>query len=107
VAQRTEIVFTDDLNGGPAEGTVTFGFYGTSYEIDLSKKNTDKLAKALQLYITAGRCVAPARAPRRAATPAARHDQSAVREWARSQGLKVSDRGRIPADITARYQAAH
>jgi hypothetical protein len=107
VAQRTEIVFTDDLNGGPADGTVRFGFDGTSYEIDLSRKNTDKLARALQPYITAGRRVTAARAPRRATTPAARHDQSAVREWARAQGLKVSDRGRIPADITARYDAAH
>jgi hypothetical protein len=107
VAQRTEIVFTDDLNGGPAEGTVTFEFDGASYEIDLSKKNADKLAKALQPYITAGRRVTGGtRAHRRGATRPARQDQSAVREWARSHGLKVSDRGRIPADITARYQAA-
>ena len=34
-------------------------------------------------------------------------DLSDVRYWARDQGIKVSDRGRIPADVLARYRAAH
>ncbi|MGI5484941.1 Lsr2 family DNA-binding protein [Streptomyces lavendofoliae] len=29
-----------------------------------------------------------------------------VREWAKSQGIEVSSRGRIPADLMQRYQAA-
>ena len=32
-------------------------------------------------------------------------DNREIREWAREQGLKVSDRGRIPADVIARHQA--
>lgn len=40
-------------------------------------------------------------APPRDATPAE------IREWARSVGLEVSDRGRIPADVHQRYEAAH
>ena len=31
----------------------------------------------------------------------------AVRAWANENGLTVSDRGRIPADIIAAYEAAH
>jgi hypothetical protein len=30
-----------------------------------------------------------------------------VRAWAREQGLAVNERGRIPADIQAKYDAAH
>jgi Lsr2 len=30
-----------------------------------------------------------------------------VREWARARGLKVSERGRIPADVAAEYEKSH
>ena len=30
-----------------------------------------------------------------------------IREWARSNGYKVSDRGRISAEVVAAYEAAH
>jgi hypothetical protein len=32
---------------------------------------------------------------------------AAVRAWAREQGMVVSDRGRVPADVVRRYEAAH
>jgi len=108
VAQRTQVIFTDDIDGSEAEGTVTFALNGVQYEIDLGQKNSDKLAKALAPYVEAGRKVstrAPARSPRGASAPK-RHDQSAVREWARGQGMEVSSRGRIPADVLAKYEAA-
>jgi len=31
----------------------------------------------------------------------------AVREWARSVGYEIGERGRIPADVTAAYEQAH
>lgn len=34
-------------------------------------------------------------------------DTSAVRAWARSNGYDVADRGRLPADVTDAYAAAH
>jgi hypothetical protein len=109
VAQRTQVIFTDDIDGSEAEGTVTFALNGVQYEIDLSKMNSDKLAKAFAPYVEAGRKVSTrtsAPSPRAASTPK-RHDQSAVRDWARGQGMQVSSRGRIPADIAAKYEAAH
>ena len=106
VAQRTEIVLTDDMDGGPADETVTFGLGSVVYEVDLSKKNADRLSKAIAPYIEAGRKVSTGR-PRRGTAAPVRHDQSAVREWARAQGIKVSDRGRIPADVVNRYNASH
>ena len=30
-----------------------------------------------------------------------------IRDWARSNGYKVPDRGRIPADVREAFEAAH
>ncbi len=106
MAQRTQILYVDDIDGGQAEGTVRFGLDGTDYEIDLSKKHADQFAKDIGPYIAAARKLPSARRAARGPR-AGRHDQSDVRAWARSQGLKVSDRGRIPAEVLARYQSAH
>ena len=34
-------------------------------------------------------------------------DTQAIREWARSQGENVAERGRISQDLVIRFQAAH
>lgn len=106
MAQRTQILYLDDIDGSQADGTVRFGLDGTAYEIDLNKKHADQLAKVIRPYVEAARRVPSSR---RAASSgrASRHDQSDVRAWARAQGIKVSDRGRIPTDLMAQYQAAH
>jgi Lsr2 len=103
--------FTDDIDGGKAEGTVSFSFDGTAYEIDLSKKNRSALDKALKPYLDAARRVKGPRGRRGRATPARsngssarRSDLSSIRAWARTQGLTVADRGRIPADVIAAYE---
>ena len=106
MAQRTQVLFVDDIDGSEATGTVRFGIGGSEYEIDLSQAHKDELAAAVGPYIAAARKVTGARRAGRAARPA-RHDQSEVRAWAREQGLKVSDRGRIPADVLAKYESAH
>ena len=106
MAQRTQVLYVDDIDGSEADGTVRFGLSGVDYEIDLSKRHADQLKKAVGPFIAAARKVPSSRRPVRSARPA-RHDQSDVRAWARAQGLKVSDRGRIPADVLAKYEAAH
>ena len=105
MAQRTQVRYVDDIDGSEADGTVRFGLGGADYEIDLSKQHADQLAAAIGPYVQAARKVS-SRRPVRGARPA-RHDQSAVRAWAREQGLPVSDRGRIPADVLAQYESAH
>ena len=55
MASRTIIELTDDIDGTTAEHTVTFTFQGSTYEIDLSKKNLDKLVKTMEPYTTNGR----------------------------------------------------
>ena len=106
MAQRTQVLYVDDIDGSGAEGTVRFGFGGTDYEIDLNKKHADQFAEAIGPFIAAARKVPGSRRVVRG-TRAPRADHSGVRAWAREQGIKVSDRGRIPADVLAKYEAAH
>ena len=106
MAQRTQVLYVDDIDGSDAEGTVRFGFDGTDYEIDLNKKHADQLAQAIGPFIAAARKVSSSRRPARAARTG-RQNLSDVRAWARDQGIKISERGRIPADVLAKYNAAH
>src|SRR3954466_14011530 len=57
MAQRVQVVLEDDLDGGKADETVLFGLDGTTYEIDLSKKNAAKLRDALGGYVGSARRV--------------------------------------------------
>lgn len=57
---------TDDLDGSDDAETISFGFGGVVYEIDLGQKNRAKLEKALAPFIEAGRRV-PRGGRRRAA----------------------------------------
>jgi hypothetical protein len=47
MAQKVTVTLEDDLDGGPAEETVRFGFGGAEYEIDLSSKNAAGFRKRL------------------------------------------------------------
>src|SRR6186997_2045899 len=109
MAQKTLVVLEDDLDGGEAETTVRFSLEGVNYEIDLSAKNASKMRDDFAKYTGAGRRVGGRAGRGRAAGSrgAGRNRSAQVREWARSEGLKVSDRGRIPADIVSKYDAAH
>jgi hypothetical protein len=103
-----QVIVTDDLDGSQADETVKFGIDGKDFEIDLSNANAKKLRKAFETYVAAARKASTrtsARSPRGGGPK--RHDQGAVREWARGQGMKVSDRGRIPADVLRQYEEAH
>ena len=104
MAQRTQILYVDDIDGSEAEGTVRFGLDGADYEIDLNKQHSDQFAKAIRPYIDAARRVPSSRRAGRGSRMS-RHNQSDVRAWARAEGLKISDRGRIPADVLAKYEA--
>lgn len=107
MAKRTQILLVDDLDGGDAEETVSFSVDGVSYEIDLSTKNAASLRDTFGRYVGAARRVGGRTRSRSATGSSRRDDRSArIREWARSEGHKVSDRGRIPADLAAKYDAA-
>ncbi len=109
MAQKVQVQLIDDLDGTDADGTVRFGLDGTEYEIDLSAGHAQELRGALARYVGAARRAGgggrrPARAGRR--TPASALDPTEVREWAKAQGIEVKDRGRVPAELVARFKAA-
>ena len=108
MAQQIQTLFIDDLDGSPAEGTVRFGLDGTEYEIDLNAGHAEALRAALGRYVDAARRGSgsrrPARNSRKAAT--AGLDSTEVRDWAKSQGIEVKDRGRIPAELVVKFRAA-
>jgi hypothetical protein len=107
MAQKIQTFFIDDLDGSEAEGTVLFGLDGTQYEIDLSTEHAKELRTALGRYIEAGRKVTVRRAaPNGRKAPANGVSNTEVRAWAKAQGLEVKERGRVPADLIAQYQAA-
>jgi hypothetical protein len=108
MAQKVNIVLVDDLDGSEATETVSFGLDGTSYEIDLNDKNAAKLRDALSGYVGHGRKVGSApRRGRRAAAATGGPSAREIRDWARSNGHDVPDRGRVSAEVREAFAAAH
>ena len=117
MARKTRIVLEDDLTGDVLEEgrgeTLRFGLDGQSYEIDLSGDNARELREALKKYTQVGRKVSDSGRGRGggrrvgAERRTSRQDTTAaIREWAQAQGHQVSERGRIPNEIVAAYEAA-
>jgi hypothetical protein len=108
MAQKIQTSYIDDLDGSEAEGTVLFSLDGTQYEIDLSTSHAKELRTALAPYIDAGRKAAGTarRGGSGRRSPANGISNTEVRAWAKTHGLEVKERGRIPADVITQYRAA-
>ena len=111
VAKQRTVILVDDLDGGEATEQVRFAVDGRSYEIDLSAENSAKLREALAPYISAARRRSGRRSSYVSAAPVRptsdrEHNQS-IREWAATQGMKISERGRIPSNVLEAYRASH
>ena len=110
MAQQTTVILTDDIDGGKAVETVSFGLDGKQYMIDLGAKNAKNLRKAVAAYIEAGRKVTTnggIRNTTKKPTQSASIDLAAVRAWAHENGIPVAARGRIAASVTEQYLAAN
>jgi hypothetical protein len=124
MAQKVSVVLVDDLDESVATETVAFSLDGQSYEIDLNEKNAAELRDAMAKYVAAAR--RPGRSgsgsasgsggrrsgrgssgSRPAAAGSDRERVQAIREWARSNGHTVSERGRLSSNVIAAYDAAH
>ncbi len=108
MAQKVQVILVDDIDGGAAVETVGFSLDGVSYEIDLSVKNAAKFRDAFAAYVGAARKVG-GRSGRRGGTArraGATNRTAEIRAWAKSNKVKVSERGRISADVVAKFEAA-
>jgi len=115
MAQKVQVLLVDDVDGTEANETVAFSLDGTTYEIDLTDKHAAQLRDAFAPWLGSARRVGAHRASGRvsgssrprAAGSADRERVQAIREWARSHGHTVSERGRLSADVLAAFEAAH
>ncbi|MFI9205809.1 Lsr2 family protein [Streptomyces sp. NPDC053048] len=104
MAQRVVVTLSDDIDGGEAAETVIFGIDGKSYEIDLNTANAKKLRGVLAPYVEAGR--KQSRSGKAYRRTAVAPDPAAVRAWARSHGMEVPPRGRIPKKVYEAFNEA-
>ena len=117
MARRELIQYIDDLDGSTLNESdhrvVRFSFDGKNYVMDLSMTNAEKLEEVLSPYIAkASIDYQNTSLTRRRSTnnPNAAHSRERnrkVRQWARSQGIDVADRGALPKAIIEQYNAAH
>jgi hypothetical protein len=105
MAQRVQIILEDDYDGGTADETVSFGLDGAEYEIDLSNRNAAGLRDALAPWLAHARKTGGRR--KRAAKASGSSSTSDIRAWAQAQGLDVSSRGRVSAEVREAYEKAH
>jgi hypothetical protein len=109
MAKRVQVIHTDDIDGSEAAETIAFALDGINYSIDVSSENAKKLRDAFAPYIAAGerdRNSAARRAgsSRRKSAGTAATD---IRAWAAAQGMQVSSRGRVSAEVREAYERAH
>ncbi|MBM7507744.1 Lsr2 family protein [Nocardioides sp. 31GB23] len=113
MAQKVQIILEDDLDGTEASETVSFALDGTSYEIDLTAENAAEMRDAFARYVGHARKVSSSRrgSGRRASTGGAGSSGGPstkdIRDWAREQGMEVSERGRVSSEVREAYDAAH
>jgi hypothetical protein len=136
MAQRVHTVLISDLSGDEVEDgleSVSFGYRGVDYVIDLTAKEAAGFDKAIAMYVEHAR-----KAPRRTSVSGAKssgsygssrspgspgssgssgasrtsdHAHAArignVKKWAADQGLDYPQRGRLPKSLLDAYDAAH
>lgn len=111
MAQKVQIILEDDLDGSPADETIQFGLDGKNYEIDLNKSHAKKLREALGTFVGSARSAGRVTKGGKSAGGQKRIElgpsASEIRDWARSNGHEVPDRGRIPGEVRAAFDAAH
>lgn len=104
MAQRVVVTLSDDIDGGEASETVTFGLDGKTYEVDLNADNAKKLRAELAPFVEAGR--KRAKSGKTFHRTAVAPDPRAVRAWAESNGFDVPARGRMPKKIYDAFNAS-
>lgn len=121
MAQRTQVILTCDVHDGDAEAveTVEFTVDGQTYQCELCEAHLAEFHESMEIWSSHSRQVGRARGGQSGAGSRGRRRRSSsssgsggpstadVREWARSNGIPVSSRGRVPAELVARYEAAH
>ena len=105
MTRRLEVRLTDDIDGTPADETVSFGLDGSLYEIDLTAKRAGKFRSDLAKYVNSARKTSGGSVARRGSSRNSAAQNQAIREWARRKKIPLSGRGRIPHTVVERYES--
>lgn len=111
MAQKVLVQLVDDIDGqsGDDVSTIQFGLDGVTYEIDLNESNAERLRGDLSDYVSAARRVGGRIKRGTKPQPGGSNtsgEAGLIREWARVNGFRVSDRGRIPDNVIEAYREA-
>lgn len=110
MAQRVVLQLDCDMDSksGADVETRVFGYQGSSYELELCGKHRKALDEALSQLAASGRKVSTQRTRAVARKPATvrSKDNAEIRAWAATNGIKVSGRGRISADVIDKFRAS-
>ena len=115
MARQRQIIetVTCDLCGATTEDAtaVTLGWGREQWELDLCPTHNAELSAQFDTWTANARRTGTNRGGgsgggRRTATFGTSTDANAIREWAKANGHKVGEKGRIAADVRAAYEAA-
>lgn len=111
VAQKISVTFACDYDSREIpEGehmTRAFSLDGRDYELDLCEKHSEKFDEVIRRFVDRARKVTGRGGRGKRRTAAHRQHSADVRAWAKDSGMDISERGRIPADVIAKYNANH
>ncbi|MCK0441160.1 Lsr2 family protein [Gordonia alkaliphila] len=110
--QKNIVQFYDDVTGEPINAddleVIEFSVGNMLYRLDLSEESARDFHAHMDEYISKAQRVGRGRGRKPAArTPGGAGETRKIRQWAANNGYTVSDRGRIPAEIVAAYEAAN
>ncbi|MDO5494966.1 MAG: Lsr2 family protein [bacterium] len=110
MAKKVLVQLVDDIDGSEAVETVTFALDGIQYEIDVNEEHASELRSAFDPWVSQARRAGGRRTTRESSRGGRKaggdSEASRIRAWAREQGIEVSERGRIPAELRERFAAA-
>ncbi len=108
MAQQIAVTVTCDICGGTKDTqTRLISLDGKTLEIDLCAKDGRALDKVAGKFVPHARKVTRRSAATGRRTITDRQHSANVRQWAKGQGFKISDRGRIPENVEREFAAAH
>jgi hypothetical protein len=111
VAQKVSVTFACDYDSKEIPNgehlTRAFSLDGRDYEIDLCEKHSQKFDEVLKRFADKARRATSRVTRTKRRTTAHRQRSADIRSWAKRSGIAVSDRGRIPAQVIAKYEASH
>ena len=107
MAQKISVTFACDYDSREIpEGehmTRAFSLDGRDYEIDLCEKHSQKFDEVLSRFADKARKVTNRVGKPKRRTTAHRQRSADIRAWAKQSGMDVSERGRIPASVIAKW----